>query len=148
MSTVGPARKKLSREAFPPDAVLCDHCWAKCCRYFALPIDTPKNRKDLVPSVGSCSISRRLYSPTAIPGIYWSTPTANTSSPTTAAASTKLDQRCREYSMKDCEFDDDWLYERYFETSEQVEDEFRGDDDWPAGESIRRSTAAGCANSG
>lgn len=27
---------------------------------------------------------------------------------------------CREYSTKDCEYDDDWIYDRYFETSEQV----------------------------
>jgi Fe-S-cluster containining protein len=27
---------------------------------------------------------------------------------------------CRDYSTKDCEYEDDWLYERYLETSEQA----------------------------
>ena len=26
--------------------VLCEHCTAACCRYIALPIDTPKNKRD------------------------------------------------------------------------------------------------------
>ena len=37
---------KPSRFDLKPGEVLCDHCTAKCCRYFALPIDTPKNRRD------------------------------------------------------------------------------------------------------
>jgi Fe-S-cluster containining protein len=27
---------------------------------------------------------------------------------------------CREYSTDNCEYDDDWLYEQYLETAEQV----------------------------
>ena len=34
------------RDEIPQDAVLCDYCTAKCCRYFALPIDVPENWKD------------------------------------------------------------------------------------------------------
>lgn len=29
-------------------------------------------------------------------------------------------QICRDYTTDNCEFDDDWVYDRYFETSEQV----------------------------
>jgi Fe-S-cluster containining protein len=29
---------------------------------------------------------------------------------------------CREYSMKDCEYEDDWTYDFYLESPEQVEE--------------------------
>ena len=29
-------------------------------------------------------------------------------------------QICDDYSVKDCEYEDDWLYEQYLETSEQA----------------------------
>jgi hypothetical protein len=44
MATI--AREKPNREDLKPDEVLCDYCPAKCCRYFALPIETPTTRKD------------------------------------------------------------------------------------------------------
>jgi Fe-S-cluster containining protein len=31
-------------------------------------------------------------------------------------------QICRDYSTKNCEYEDSWTYERYFETPEQVEE--------------------------
>ena len=27
-------------------SILCEHCTAACCRYIAIPIDTPKNKRD------------------------------------------------------------------------------------------------------
>ena len=43
-----PRLSATSRAArtFEPGEVLCDHCAAKCCRYFALPIDKPKEWED------------------------------------------------------------------------------------------------------
>jgi Fe-S-cluster containining protein len=29
---------------------------------------------------------------------------------------------CREYNTTDCEYDEDWVYDRYFETPEQIEE--------------------------
>src|SRR5688500_14258599 len=50
MSTaIAPAanlRSKPRRENIPPGTVLCEHCPAKCCRYFALPIDEPSEYTD------------------------------------------------------------------------------------------------------
>ena len=40
-----PTRQK-PREEIGPDECLCDYCSAKCCKYFALPIDMPESRKD------------------------------------------------------------------------------------------------------
>ena len=31
-------------------------------------------------------------------------------------------QICRDYSTDNCEYEDDWVYEQYFETPEQVEE--------------------------
>jgi Fe-S-cluster containining protein len=31
-------------------------------------------------------------------------------------------QICRDYSTSNCEYEDDWVYDQYFETAEQVED--------------------------
>ena len=39
-------KPKLRREQIPAGDVLCDHCTAKCCRYFALPMDEPTTLED------------------------------------------------------------------------------------------------------
>ena len=112
---------KIPREEVPPDEILCDYCTAKCCRYFALPIDTPSSTKDfefirwyllhdratvftedddwylLVHT--QCQHLR----PDNRCGIYETRP-----------------QICRDYSTKNCEYEDEWTYERYLETPEQV----------------------------
>ena len=31
-------------------------------------------------------------------------------------------QICRDYTIDSCEYEDDWTYEKYFETAEQVEE--------------------------
>ena len=45
MATVKPARKP-DRSELKEGEVLCEHCTAKCCRYFALPIETPTSWGD------------------------------------------------------------------------------------------------------
>ena len=37
---------KIRREQLPAGEVLCQYCTAKCCRYFALPIETPESLED------------------------------------------------------------------------------------------------------
>ena len=37
---------KIDREDVPPGQSLCDYCTAKCCKYFAMPIETPTERQD------------------------------------------------------------------------------------------------------
>src|SRR5262245_15334947 len=39
-------RHKPRRHELLAGQCLCDYCVAKCCRYFALPLDTPKKRRD------------------------------------------------------------------------------------------------------
>jgi Fe-S-cluster containining protein len=115
------AQKKKRREDLRSGEVLCDYCTAKCCRYFALPIETPTGRKDFdfirwYLLHGEASIfteeddwyllvhtqCKHLLDDHRC-GIYETRP-----------------QICREYSTKDCEYEDDSVYDRYFETPEQV----------------------------
>jgi Fe-S-cluster containining protein len=102
-------------------ATLCDHCTAKCCRYFALPIETPEDRKEfdfirwyLLHDRASVFVedgSWYLLVHTTCKhlqddyrcGIYHTRP-----------------QICRDYSTKQCEYEDDWTYQQYFETPEQI----------------------------
>ena len=38
--------KRIDRDELPEGEVLCEYCTAKCCRYFALPIETPTTKED------------------------------------------------------------------------------------------------------
>ena len=114
-------KTKISRDELKPGENLCDHCTAKCCRYFALPIETPEEWRDfeyirwyLLHERASVfvdegdwylmvhTVCKHLGSD-HLCGIYETRP-----------------QICREYSTDNCEYEDDWTYEQYFETPEQV----------------------------
>lgn len=114
---------KPSKESLPAGANLCDYCTAKCCRYFALPMDEPTTRRDfdflrwfLLHGQASAFVEDDTWyllvhttckhlQPDNRCGIYDTRP-----------------EICREYSTDNCEYADDWTYERYFETPEQVEE--------------------------
>ncbi len=116
-------RTKPRREELQPEEVLCAHCTAKCCRYFALPLDEPTELEDfefirwfllhdqatVFTEEGTWYLlvhttCKHLQSDNRC-GIYHTRP-----------------QVCREYSTDTCEYEDNWVYDHYFETSEQVED--------------------------
>ncbi|HMO87086.1 MAG TPA: YkgJ family cysteine cluster protein, partial [Lacipirellulaceae bacterium] len=40
-------RTKVRRQDLSADENLCEYCTAKCCRYFALPIDEPETFEEL-----------------------------------------------------------------------------------------------------
>lgn len=116
-------RTKIRRQDLPAGDSLCGHCTAKCCSYFALPIDTPSTRKDfdyirwyLLHEQATVFIEEGVWyllvhtickhlQPDNRCGIYEERP-----------------QICRDYTTKNCEYEDDWVYDRYFETPEQVEE--------------------------
>lgn len=114
---------KKKREDLKPGEVLCSYCTAKCCRYFAFPIDQPKVRRDydylrwfllhgrvaIFVEDGTWFLMiyadcRQLQEDHRC-GIYESRP-----------------QICRDYTTDSCEYEDDALYEMYFETPEQIWD--------------------------
>jgi Fe-S-cluster containining protein len=116
-------RTKPRRNELHPDESLCDHCTAKCCKYFALPLDEPTDREDfefmrwfLLHDQAAVFTEEGTWyllvhtqckhlQPDNRCGIYATRPPV-----------------CREYSTEDCEYEDDWVYDHYFETSEQVEE--------------------------
>jgi Fe-S-cluster containining protein len=131
MTTKAPAEKrrgvtkrtKPSREDLKPGESLCDHCTAKCCRYFALPIDEPTTHEEfqylrwfLLHDRAAVFIEEGSWYLLVYTkckhlrddhrcGIYDTRP-----------------QICRDYSTDKCEYEDDWVYDHYFETAEQVEE--------------------------
>lgn len=121
MSKTNGKPKKLLREKLPSGANLCEYCTAKCCRYFALPIDNPDTFEDfeyirwyLLHERASVfveddqwyllvhTVCKHLQDDYRC-GIYETRP-----------------EICREYSTDNCEYEDGWTYEKYLETPEQV----------------------------
>lgn len=116
-------RIKPRRGDVGPDQCLCDFCDAKCCRYFALPIDKPSCKQDfdylrwyLLHDGSSVFVEKgtwylmvhsqcRHLRDDRRCGIYETRPDI-----------------CREYSTNDCEYEEDWVYDQYFELPEQVEE--------------------------
>lgn len=114
-------RTKPAREDLPKDVNLCEHCTAKCCRYFALPLEKPTTREEfeslrwfLLHEQATAftedgewyvcihTVCKHLQ-PDNRCGIYETRPPI-----------------CREYTTDNCEYEDDWVYDQYFETAEQV----------------------------
>ena len=116
-------RAKMRREDLRPGEILCTHCSAKCCRYFALPIDKPKDWQDFdyirwyLLHEGAAIFTEegcwyllvqnrcKHLRDDGLCDIYDTRP-----------------QICRDYTTADCEYDDDWVYDHYWETPEQVEE--------------------------
>ncbi len=121
MATVAAPTKQIPISEIPPGKLLCEYCTGKCCRYFALPIDTPENYEDfeyirwyLLHDLASIFTEDEDWyllvhtqcehlQPDNRCGIYDTRP-----------------QICRDYSTDDCEYEDQWTYERYLETADQV----------------------------
>jgi Fe-S-cluster containining protein len=115
------ATTKPRRKDIPEGKILCEYCTAKCCRYFALPIDAPEDHSDFefmrwfLLHEGATvfkedetwyllvhAVCRHLQDDNRC-GIYDTRP-----------------QVCQDYSTKDCEYEDDWTYDFYLERPEQV----------------------------
>lgn len=119
----GKNRPKKAREDLKPGEVLCDYCVAKCCRYFALPIEKPVDSQDYQ--------YVRWYLLHELATVFtededWyllvHTPCKHLREDNRCGIYETRPQICRDYTTDSCEYDDDWTYERYFETPEQIEE--------------------------
>lgn len=115
------AAVKVKRSDLKPGEVLCSYCTARCCRYFALPIDEPKTWRDydflrwfMMHGRTSVFVDEGTWylmvhadckhlQPDNRCGIYHERP-----------------QICRTYSTANCEYDNDGCYDKLFETPEQI----------------------------
>lgn len=126
------------REELKRGEVLCDYCTAKCCRYFAMPIDTPRYRQDFefirwYLLHGSATVfaeddvwyllvhtTCKHLQPDNRCGIYETRP-----------------QICRDYKTDNCEYEDSYTYDIYFETPEQVDEYVQARFNTPANPNFR-----------
>jgi uncharacterized protein len=119
----GVIRTKPRREDVRAGESLCDHCVAKCCRYFALPLDTPKRRKDfdtlrwfLLHEHTSIFVEKKTWY------LQVHTSCRQLQDDNRCGIYETRPRICREHSTADCEYDDDWTYDLFFEAPEQLEE--------------------------
>lgn len=108
------------RADLPPGEVLCDYCTARCCRYFALPIDTPKTWTDFDHMRWYLIHGRTalfVEDGTWFLMVYADCQHLNGNA---CGAYDDRPQICRTYSTDNCEFGDEGTYDKLFETAEQV----------------------------
>ena len=113
----------VKRADVKPGEVLCQFCTARCCGYFALPMETPTERKDfenirwfmlhghVTVFVDSGTWFLCVHNkcdhlrPDNLCGIYETRP-----------------QICRDYTTDKCEYDNDGVYDQLFETPDQIQE--------------------------
>ncbi len=113
--------RKTRREDLKAGECLCDHCYGKCCRYFSLPIDTPETWDDFD--------SIRWYLAHGNTIVYLEKGTWYLVVMSKCKYLTREDRCaiylsrpkiCSEYTTDNCEYDDDWIFEKVFESPEQI----------------------------
>lgn len=116
-------RTKPRREDLQSGQSLCDFCIAKCCRYFALPLDTPKRRKDfdtlrwfLLHEKTSIFVEKRTWY------LQVHTECRELLSDHRCGIYETRPQICRAHSTVNCEYEDEWVYDLFFEAPEQLEE--------------------------
>ncbi|GHT20733.1 hypothetical protein FACS189419_00380 [Planctomycetales bacterium] len=117
-------KSRPDRKDIPKGKCVCNYCPGKCCRYFALPIDTPEDRKQfdfirwfLLHEKATVFVDdgtwyllvynkcKHLDDASNLCQIYESRPNI-----------------CRSYSSEKCEYEDYYVYDQYFELPEQIEE--------------------------
>ena len=114
-------RIQKPRSDLKPGEVLCEYCTAKCCRYFSLPIDKPETFDDfdyyrwflMHDRATIFTEEDRWY-------LLVYTPCKHLQSDNRCGIYNTRPKICREYTTEQCEYDDDYTFDRYFELPEQL----------------------------
>jgi Fe-S-cluster containining protein len=114
--------KRPDRKEIPEGKIPCEYCPGKCCRYFALPLDTPETEKDF------SNIRWFLLHENATvftdDGTWYllvHTKCKNLDAKTNLCLDYENRPKiCRSYSYKKCEYEDRYVYDQYFEVPEQI----------------------------
>ncbi|GIW87244.1 MAG: hypothetical protein KatS3mg108_1568 [Isosphaeraceae bacterium] len=121
MSTATASRPQPHRDELTPDQCLCDYCTGKCCRYFSLPIDTPKTWDDydairwyLAHDQVSIYVDEDTWYLAVLTRCKYLTPEYR------CAIYEDRPKVCREYLTDNCEYDSDWKVAKLFESPEQL----------------------------
>ncbi|MEX0936627.1 MAG: YkgJ family cysteine cluster protein [Pirellulales bacterium] len=121
MATATFGTVRISRAELPQDKVLCEYCTAKCCRYFALPIDAPTTWKDFEFLRWYVLHDRAtLFTEDDDWYLLVHTTCQHLQDDNRCGIYDTRPLICREYTTDNCEYEEDWTYERYLETPEQV----------------------------
>lgn len=112
---------KIKREDLKAGEVLCSYCTAKCCRYFALPIDTPETLQDF-DHLRWYMIHRRvsLFVEDETWYLMVHADCEHLQEDHRCGIYEDRPQICRAYTTDECEYDDDTCYDQFFETAEQI----------------------------
>ena len=114
-------KNTLRRDELKPGECLCDQCVGKCCRYFSLPIETPTAWDDFD--------AIRWYLAHGQTLVYLEKGTWYLVVMTKCNYLDKNDRCriylsrpkiCQEYTTDGCEYDESWVFEKVFETPEQL----------------------------
>jgi Fe-S-cluster containining protein len=114
-------RVKPRREDLGKHEVLCAHCPAKCCRYFALPIEKPTDWEDF--EFIRWFLLHDRASVFTEDGEWYllvhnkCNKLGDDNLCRTYETRPKI---CRDYTTDNCEYEDDWVYDHYWETPDQV----------------------------
>jgi Fe-S-cluster containining protein len=118
-----PVGPRMQRKDLPAGQSLCQYCVAKCCRYFALPLDTPTKRKDfdtlrwfLLHGKTSLFVEKKTWY------LQVHTECRELLSDHRCGIYETRPQICRSHSTVNCEYDDDWIYDLFFEAPEQLDE--------------------------
>jgi Fe-S-cluster containining protein len=115
------SKKKPRRDQLKPGQCLCDFCTGKCCRYFSLPIDTPHSWDDFDSIRWYLAHGQTLvYVVKAQWYLLVKTRCTYLTRDNRCGIYLNRPKICRQYSTKDCEYDDDWSFTKIFETPEQI----------------------------
>jgi Fe-S-cluster containining protein len=117
------------RDEITPDESICDHCVGKCCRYFTVPLKTPRTRADFDELRWYLAHERTLIfvetdKTGKVPRRKWNLVVW------TRCEYLGPDQRCmiyddrpqvcRDYKSDSCEYDSPWGFEASFETPDSI----------------------------
>jgi uncharacterized protein len=111
----------ITRAQLPPGEILCSYCTALCCRYFALPMETPTTRRDF-DNIRWFMLHGKV-TVYVDDGTWYLCVYADCRHLQPDHRCGSYDDRpaiCREYNTKNCDYDDKGVHDKLFETPEQI----------------------------
>lgn len=111
------------RDQIPEGKVPCDYCDGRCCRYFALPIDSPETYREY--DFMRWFLLHENATVFREDGSFFllvHNVCKNLGADNRCRVYAKRPQICRDYSEKKCEYLEKLAYEGYFELPDQVEE--------------------------
>lgn len=111
----------VARDEMAPGTSACDHCVGKCCRYFSLPIPTPRSRADYDEIRWYLAHGQTLvYVDEGTWHLMVMSPCRYLTADHRCGIYHDRPEICRDYENEACEYDDDWAFERLFESPDQI----------------------------